>query len=379
MIVFKCFLRMVKRNSGMMILYFAIFLTISVSMQFMTEGKGTGDFQEQSLDLAVIDRDGGMLAKELAKYLGRHHHLVDIPDDEDVIQEELFYRNVYYVAVIPKGVETKMKIQAVKLPGTNSAFYVDQQIDQFLNRVKVLKAAGYQSQELYERAAGIEETQAKVQLIDKNGNGGVMPSHAYMFQYMPYIIFSIICYVIADIMIGFRKKDVRRRMECAAMPLRRQNAQLILGYLVLGMGVWVVCILMPALLYGKDYLADANLFLYMANAFAVMLVSLAVAFTVGTLVRSEVIVSSVVNVISLGMSFVCGVFVSIDVLGKGVRACAQFLPFYWYEDVNKILAMNVGFTQAQQWEILKGLGIQGLFAVAILCVGMVMDKYVSER
>ena len=136
---------------------------------------------------------------------------------------------------------------------------------------------------------------------------------------------------------------------------------------------------MPALLYGKDLLEDENLPLYMANVFAVMLVSLAVAFTVGTLVRSEAVVSSVVNVISLGMSFICGVFVSMDVLGKGVKAFAQFLPFYWYENVNQILAMNVGFTQAQQWGILKGLGIQVLFAVAIFCVGMVLDRYVTER
>ncbi len=379
MIVFKCFLRLVRRNSGMMLLYFIIFLTISVSIQFMTDGKGTGDFQEESLDLAVIDRDGGTLAKELARYLGHYHHLVDIPDDEDVIQEELFYRNVYYVAVIPQGVERSMEIQAIKLPGTDSAFYVDQQIDQYLNRVRVLRAAGYQGQEIYEKAAEIENADTEVELIDKNGHGGVMAPHANMFQFMPYIIFSIICYVIAYIMIGFRKKDVRRRMDCAAMPLRQQNGQLILGYLVLGAGVWAVCILMPALLYGKDLLEDENLPLYMANVFAVMLVSLAVAFTVGTLVRSETVVSSVVNVISLGMSFICGVFVSMDVLGKGVKAFAQFLPFYWYENVNQILAMNVGFTQAQQWGILKGLGIQVLFAVAIFCVGMVLDRYVTER
>lgn len=379
MIVFKCFLRLVRRNSGMMLLYFIIFLTISVSIQFMTDREGTGDFQEESLDLAVIDRDGGRLAKELASYLGRYHHLVDIPDDEDVIQEELFYRNVYYVAVIPQGVERSMEIQAIKLPGTDSAFYVDQQIDQYLNRVRILGAAGYQGQEIYEKAKEIETADTEVELIDKNGHGGVMAPHANMFQFMPYIIFSIICYVIAYIMIGFRKKDVRRRMDCAALPLHQQNGQLILGYLVLGAGVWAVCILMPVLLYGKDLLGDENLLLYMANVFAVMLVSLAVAFTVGTLVRSEAVVSSVVNVISLGMSFVCGVFVSMDVLGKGVKAFAQFLPFYWYESVNQILAMNVGFTQAQQWGIMKGLGIQGLFAVAIFCVGMVLDRYVTER
>ncbi|MCI9389601.1 MAG: ABC transporter permease [Lachnospiraceae bacterium] len=377
MIVFKCFLKMIKRNAGMMILYFAIFFTVCLLMQFAADGKGVEDFEEERLDICVIDRDKGTLARELTKYLERHHHLVELPDDQAVIQEELFYRNVYYVAIIPR--DFAGKLQTVKVPGTTSAFYVDRQIDQFLNQVKILEAAGYEGEELYEKAAQIDEIQAEVELVDKNGHGGEVPAYAYMFQYMPYIIFSIICYIIAYIMIGFRKKEVRRRMECAAMPLRQQNFQLILGYLVLGVGIWAVCMLLPVLLYGKSFLRDGNMILYMANAFAVMVVSLAVAFTVGTVVRREEVVSSVVNVISLGMSFLCGVFVSMEVLGKGVRMFAQFLPFYWYECVNQILARNAVFTAQQRWDIVKGLGIQGLFAVAVICVGMVLDRWAADR
>ncbi len=371
MIVFKCFLRMAQRNAGLMILYFCIFLTICISMQFLTDGKGVEDFQEESLNVAVIDRDGGALARELTKYLGQRHHLIDMPDDPDVIQEELFYRNVHYVAIIPEGFVGKL--QTIKIPGASSAFYVDQQVNQFLNRVKVLEAAGFQGEEIYEKVAEIEEAKTEVKLLDKNGHGGVWAPYAYMFQYMPYIILSIICYVIGYIMIGFRKRDVRRRMNCASMPPQRQNAQLVLGYLVLGVGVWAVCMLMPIILYGKDCLADSNMPLYMANALAVTLVSLAIAFVVGAVVHKEVVISGVVNVISLGMSFVCGVFVSMDVLGKGVRTFAQFLPFYWYESVNQILAMNASFTAQQQWDVWKGLGIQGLFAAAILSVGLVLD------
>ncbi len=376
MTVFKYFLRMAKRNSGMMFLYFAIFMTVSICIQFVTKGGGMENFQEESLDLAVIDRDGGELARELTGYLGRRHHLVDIADDPDVIQEELFYRNVQYVVIIPRGFSGKL--QTIKIPGANSAFYVDWQIDQFLSQIETLKAAGYEGRKLYGKAEKIEAVKSEVKLLDKNGRRGGAAPYAYMFQYMPYIIFSIICYVIGYIMIGFRKKDVRRRMDCAAMPPRRQNAQLVLGHLTLGAGVWAVCMLMPVLLYGKDFLSDSHMLLYMANAFAVTLVSLSISFAVSAVVRKEVIISGIVNVLSLGMSFVCGVFVSMDVLGKGVRAFAQFLPFYWYESVNQILSINGSLTAQQQWGIFKGMGIQALFAAAIVCVGMVLDRYVAE-
>lgn len=384
MIVFNCFLRMIKRNCGTLILYFSIFLTICISIQLMTEGKGMENFEEERLNIAVIDQDGGTLAKELRAYLGQRHHLVKISDDPKTIQEELFYRNIYYVVTIPMDFERRClvqgeKLKTVRVPGTTSAFYVDQQINQFLNQVKVLKAAGYPDSEIYQKIETIEQTQPDVTLLDQNGHGGVKAPHAFMFQFMPYIVFSIICYVISYIMIEFRKKPVRRRMICSAMPPIRQNAQLFLGYLVLGIGVWALCMFLPVLLYGKDFLSDANKFLYMANVFALTLVSLAVSFTVGTVVRKPEIVSSVVNVLSLGMSFLCGVFVSMDVLGKGVQTAAQFLPFYWYETVNEMLAMHMNFTSEQWLEIGKGLGIQLLFAAAILCVGTMADQYMTKQ
>ena len=39
MIVFKCFLKMIKKNVGMMVLYFVIFFTVCLLMQFATDGK----------------------------------------------------------------------------------------------------------------------------------------------------------------------------------------------------------------------------------------------------------------------------------------------------------------------------------------------------
>lgn len=368
----------------MVFLYLGIFISVCVCVQLMTKETGNEAFEEERLNIAVIDRDGGVLAGELSNYLGQRHHLVNIPDDPKTIQEELFYRNVYYVLTIPPDFEERClkqgeKLKTVRVPGTSSAFYVDQQINQFLNQVKVLKAAGYSDSEISPKIEAIEQEQADVTLLDPNGHGGVTAPHAFMFQYMPYIIFSILCYIISYIMIEFRKQPVRRRMICSAMPPIRQNAQLLLGYLVLGAGIWALCMLLPILLYGKEFLADANKFLYMANAFALTLVSLAISFLVGTIVRKSEIISGVVNVLSLGMSFLCGVFVPMEILGKSVQTAAQFLPFYWYEVVNQTLAMHIHFTSGQWLEIGKGLGIQLLFAAAIVCAGTMTDQYLTKQ
>lgn len=379
MTVFKGFMKIVKRNYFMILMYMGIFIGISLAVQFATGGEGLEGFKTERLNIAVIDRDGGSLAKGLSEYLGERHNLVDVKDDKTVIQEELFYRNIYYVVTIPEDFENAClegteKLETTKIPGTNSAFYVDQQIDTFLNSVRVFSEAGFSMEDAIAETTESSQEKAEVTLIDKNGHGGEVALHAFMFQFMPYVILSILCYILASVMIVYRKKDVRRRMLCSAVSSRKQNAQLVLGYLVVGLVVWGICMLLPVIISGKEFLADSNRLYYGANTFLIMLVGLSLSFTIGVLVKKDEVVNGVVNVLTLGMGFLCGVFVSMDVLGKSVKAVAQFLPVYWYETVNGILVRNVDFTKVQQAAIWKGFGIQFLFAAAILGVGLVISK-----
>ena len=137
--------------------------------------------------------------------------------------------------------------------------------------------------------------------------------------------------------------------------------------------------LMPAVLYGREFLQDDNFPYYLLNSFMMILVSLAISFVVGVLVEKETIVNVAVNVISLGMCFLCGVFVSMSVLSEGVRTAAHFLPVYWYETVNEIIGNNIHFTAAQSAEVWKGIGIQLLFAAVFLCIGLVISKYKEQE
>ena len=129
-----------------------------------------------------------------------------------------------------------------------------------------------------------------------------------------------------------------------------------------------------AAMYSSQFLNDPNKVYYMLNSFLVVLVGMAIAFTIGVVVQKIEVLNGIVNVITLGMCFTCGVFVSMDILGKGVKMFAQFLPLYWYEKVVGVLSVSTEFTKAQAETIYKGFGIQLLFAAAILCVGLVISK-----
>ena len=79
-------------------------------------------------------------------------------------------------------------------------------------------------------------------------------------------------------------------------------------------------------------------------------------------------------VLTLGMSFLCGVFVSLEILGKGVRTVAHFLPVYWYEVNNNLIAGNRTLSSSQMTELCQGLIIQLLFAAALLGTALVFRR-----
>lgn len=51
-------------------------------------------------------------------------------------------------------------------------------------------------------------------------------------------------------------------------------------------------------------------------------------------------VNGLANVIALGMSFICGVFIPDTMLSASVKQVARFLPVYWYEQNNTILGTH---------------------------------------
>lgn len=378
MTVFKGFLTITRRNLRMVFLYFVIFISICLMVNTYQDPPESS-FQPERLNIAVVDHDGGALAAGLTGYLSRYHTVRELPDDPDILQDKLFYREIYYIVTIPKDFEEKClnndeKLAVTKVPGSTTGFYVDQQINTYLNNVKVMTRSGFSLEEAIEKVQTYAAVDTKVTMLDKNGHGGSIPSHALLFQFLPYVLMAILCYALGYIMFEFNQSDIRKKMLCSAVSSRSMNGQLVLGYAIFGLVIWILCILLPLLLYQTEFVSDPNLRHYLANSFIFTLVSLALAFLVSQIIHNEMLLSAVVNVITLGMSFTCGVFVSLDIISKTVTSAAHFLPVYWYEVNNSLLSNNRSLSASQLHSLYTGYGIQLLFAAAILSVALMIGR-----
>ena len=382
MTVFKAYMKITKKNIWLIVMYLAIFYTLTVMFQQFTASEETSDYRTESVPVGIVDRDGGAAAEGLISYIGRNNRIILAEDDEESLQEHLFYRDVEYIVRIPENFMEQCilgseKVEVTAVPDTYAGYYVEQQINDYINFASVYAAAGFTGAEIAEAMETREE--AEVVLHDFSGNGGEAPGYTYYFRYLPFLLLSVICYVMGYILLAFRRGKLSERMRASAVPAHRQNLEGMAAAGVISFALWAVCILVSVVIYGETLLESRGLCCYLLNSFALLAVSLSIAWLIGLVVKDSNALSGIVNVAGLGMCFLCGVFVEQDLLGGTVRKAAQFFPIYWYEYVNDLLTESGKALENVRVEIFRGIGIQFLFAAALVCVTMVLVKIRQNR
>ncbi len=108
MTVFKGFLLLLKRESKSVSLYLVIFIAMAIVVQFsMGDNQPTAVFRSSATRIAIEDQDQSALSKSLVSYLKQTQSVKSDLDisTPDMIQENLYYSNVYSVIKIPEGFE----------------------------------------------------------------------------------------------------------------------------------------------------------------------------------------------------------------------------------------------------------------------------------
>lgn len=378
MTVFRGYLLIIKRNWGFIFVYTALFLLTMLIIQGETQKKEEKEFQRSRLKIAVVDEDGGMLAEGLTDYLSTMHDISEIGKEDGTLLEAIYYGDISSVVRIPEGVEEKWEVQLTKIPGYAESDYLKEQMNLFLNQVRFCTENGYSMQEAFALVRQPPEQQS-VKLLNVNGNQGRWEPYYYIFRFLPYLSIAVLCLILSIPMNAYRKKEIRQRLQCSAVSLRRQSGEAILAFLVVG-GIFWAAMIGVAAAFSKNSFWESPHVAYLAgNSLLMVLTSLAMAFLIGAVAESEKVINIIVNVTALAVSFLGGVFTPTSILDAGILKFSRLLPVYWYEEVNNLLAGFQKISPERQGEIWKAFGIQLLFAVACTSVGMAVLKLKEQK
>lgn len=382
MTVFKGYMLMFKRNVGTALMYFAIFLAIAILITASTEKENAKSFVEAKVAVSMVNLDNGELSKNLVNYLQKKHDVDIKEDNKSVLYEELYYGKKSVVLRIQENFEEKVfkgesGVYLTNAPGSYKGIYLEQQINLYVSNVVSYCESGYSMEEACRKVEAQKES--KITIDDVNGNGGQIQAYATFFQYIPYMLISVFGSVLGKILYEFRRKNVKKRATASSYSLVRQNVETILAFVVIGTGTYLFTVLTAVILYGRDFLASQNAGWYLLNAFASTLVSLAIAFIIGIFVKTALQVTIIATPLGLGLSFLCGVFVPLEVLSVQIKNIAKFLPVYWYEVVNGLLSDYADIDGDIFRQVISGIGVQLLFVVLLLGFAMAVLKYQRQE
>lgn len=378
--VFKTFFRIIKATRGSLIIYFMVFLGISFLISQFNKSPVNTDFTETKINIAVINRDGNTaITKGFAEFLARKNKIVDIPDDRQRLQDALFFRDVEYIAIIPKGFSEdfknggKMAIESATVPGSVSAIYAGMQADRYFQTLRLTNDfSGLSAEDQAKIVSDSMAASVDVKMTSKATVTQLASGYCYYYNYLAYAVLAICILGISTIMMVFNQPDLRRRNLCSPIGQRRISCQLALGSAAFTTGCWVLFVIFSLLIHGKALVSSGLLPAFALNAYVFTIICTALGFLVGILIRNNNAQAAIANVVSLGMSFICGVFVPQVLLGKSVLRFASFLPAYWYVRAND--AIGAGKLSSDPGDIFIPILIQIGFAAAIFSAALFISK-----
>lgn len=380
--VYKTFFKIAKKYTGGCLIYLTVFLIIMVSMSFLSSSDSTNKFSASTVKFTVIDEDKSDASQALIDYLSDKHEYVKMDSyDKETLQDNLYYEQIQYILNIPSGYEDNLKNQKIDnllshtmRSDSASGYFFNQDISSYINTLKLNLDGGYSFNEaLTETSKTIKSCKSDVEVIEfekttKSDDTGIF----YFFQYFAYIAISILVVGITPILISFHKKDLDSRVTCSSYSKIRQTIEIGLGCVTYSIGLWLILMTCATLIYGPSQTLSSNGLMCMLNSFVYVIVIISLTLLIGSFRLGADSLNLVSNVLSLGTSFLCGVFVPLWMLSDSVVAFSKFLPAYWYIKTNNMIS---GFTHeaismSTYW---TNLGIQLLFAVAIFSVYLVVN------
>ncbi len=380
--VFKAFMKIAKKKLPSVSIYFIIFSVLT----FLLSGSASKDntFEASRLDICIINEDNTKSSEQLIEYLSTNNEIVDMDTDTESLQDALYYHQIDYVLTIKEGYEEKLAkgetddlFENIKRPGTYAGQFVDNQLDQYVKTVSMYIEGGYDFEKAGEEALRVSKLEVEVTKEDfSDGDSDFSENIMYFFQYLPYIFISILVAGLCPVLVTVNKKNIRNRTNCSPIPSTSSTLQIFLGSILFVLGMWIVFMILGTIAYGSDMFSSYGL-LAMLNSLIFVLVATGITLLVASFAPKANAIDMISNTIGLGMSFLCGVFVPQYLLSEGVLRVSKFLPAYWYVKANNSLG-GVGGEVFEMSNYLKYLGVEALFAVALLSVTMLIMKTKSK-
>lgn len=339
MTVFKTFWKIVNKYKGTIILYTV--MLISFGGINLASNDTTTTFTSTLPNIAIVNNDQkSVLTNNLISYLSENSKVVDIENDEEKINDALFYRDVSYVVYIPKNYTNdvlKGMNPTIDIKSTNdyTSSLEEMMLTDYLNLQNTYLKLTTDQAKLTNYINDTLKDKSEVVLTSKVDTKSFSKVSRY-FNFASYSILAVVIFIITLVLTSFKEKTVNKRIVVSSMNYKKHSGLILKSSLLYALIVWVLFSLLAIILLGKSLLNIRGLLLSL-NTLIFTLQALTFALLISSLVKNKDAIGGVVNVVALGSAFLCGAFIPSMYLPEKVVSISHIFPAYYYNNSNDLV------------------------------------------
>ncbi len=377
MTVFKTFLKILNKNKFVVILYTVLLLVFGATNMSANQSSTTFTASKPNILIVNNDEEAG-ITKNFIKYIKENSKTPEVKDNEEARNDALFYEDADYIVYIPKNYNKDFldgknpEIEIKRKDSYNSAF-AEMMIKRYISVASLYRKGIESEDELIEK---INETLSKhvdAQVVTKLDTTGLAKA-SYYFNFASYSILACLVYVICLILSVFNSEKVRKRNIISSTDYKIINRKLLLSNCVYSAIVWALYVIAGFILVG-NVMWSVHGIIYLINSLVFTICATTIAFMFGNIITGKGAVTAIMNIVSLGSSFMCGVFVPQSMLPDVVIKIAHILPTYYYVRVNEAVATLENVNLETLKPLMVDMGIVLAFSLAFI----VMSNIVANK
>lgn len=376
MIVFNTFWKVINKYKGTIIL-FTVMLVAFGGIN-TTSSNSTVDFTNSKPDIAIVNKDENKgLTKNLISYLKKNTNVKNIKNEEEALDDALFYREVNYIIYIPKDYHNdvlsgKTPEIDIKTVGDYTSSLAEMLLTRYLKIQSIYSKNISNEQELVKAINQNLTKTAEITITSKIDTSKTSKVSRY-FNFASYSIMFIIIFVICMVSASFNEKTIKKRTIISSMNYKTHNKYILRASFIYSSLVWLLYMILGVVLFSSTMLSIRGL-IYSLNAFIFTFSSLTLALLLSTLINDKNAVNGIVNVIALGSAFLCGAFIPTEWLPESVITISRIFPTYWYVNSNDLLTNLQSINMTTLKPILINMLVVIIFSVTFIILNNLVAK-----
>ena len=377
MIVFKTILKILNKLKGLIILYTVMLISVTLVNQ---TSDNVDSFEEVKPSVIIVNNDKSKngVTNHFIKYLENHMEVKDIDTgNEEKIDDALFYRDVSLVVYIRDGfgddlLDSKDVSVEYKISGDKGSSYGKMLVQNYFDSFNIYNNY-YDGDELFDRLDNALNVDVNVEVKSKIDSNS-LSRMARFFNFLNYAILAGCVYSISMILASLKSENVRKRTIVSSYDYKKYNRIVLGACSIVIIGMWLLYMILALIIF-KDLFISMNGLWYVINSFVFSLCSLCIGFLIGNITQNKGAISGIVNVVSLGSSFLCGCFVPFEFMPDYVIKIAHIFPTYYFVINNETLKVMDNFSLSSVSPLILNMGIVLIFGVCFV----IITNYVSKK